>query len=56
MSKQDLNTAQINRVFQQMSRETMAQSVRRYGLRQVSCFTGLVADSPDGLAAEWALR
>jgi hypothetical protein len=56
MPHQNLNAAQIGRLFQQMSGEAVPQGVGRYGLGKLSGFACLPTDSEDRLSGDRALR
>jgi hypothetical protein len=56
MPHQNLDAAQIGRLFQQMSGEAMPQGMGGDGLRNLRGFACLPADGEDRLAGDGALR
>jgi hypothetical protein len=56
MPHQNLDAAQIGRLFQQMSGEAVPQGMGGYGLRKLRGFACLPADGEDRLAGDRALR
>ena len=55
MAKQDLDHAHVGAVFQQVSGEAMAQSMRRDALADAGALAGFPASQTEGGAAEMAV-